>query len=224
MEYHRGYIIQQFNSILLNGGTMLNFSKADILQIKEYVLINLTVISLTELFTILLAALSFYHIRGQSLDEIILSLYTNPFIITCILLSIPFINLTDWAKQLSIKFILCSISSDLVFTYVFGLINNSMVITDEVILRGALPFALIAIIGLIISLKKYNTYVFSCTLTAFLTLNRYIIFFYPDITDVTLTPNQYFFSEKSLQLLINSIFYFIYFIQSEDEPYHESID
>ena len=201
---------------------MLNFSKADELQIKEYILINFAVISLSELFSILLKALSFYHIRGQSLDEIILSLCTNPFFFTYILLSIPFINFTNWGKQLSLKFLLCYISSNLVFTYVFGLINSSMLITNKVILRCSLPFALIAIIGLIISFKKYNTYIFSCTLTASLTLNRLIIFFFPDIINITLSLNQYFFLEKSLQLLINSVFYFIFFIQSEDNPYYET--
>lgn len=203
---------------------MFKFSRVDFMQIKEYIILNLAVISFYELFSIIMGVLYFYHIRCQSLDVVIYSISKNIRVFTYIMLAIPYINLSERAKNLTIKFTLCLISADLIFSYIFGLINSSMIWTNEVIIRCGIPFALIGMLTLLITIKVYNTKIFVCGLTTFFIIGKYITYFFPEITNTSLVPYQYFWLEKTFQFLVIAIFYILYFIESEDDThYYEDI-
>ena len=196
---------------------MFNITKTDLIQIKEFILICLTSIALSELCSIFISTLYLYHIRCEPLSEIIPIIFSRPFTISCILISLSIISLPKCLRQFSCRITLCFTTALLISNYILGYINTTMLITDSVILRCGAPIIIVSILSLFILLKKYNLFLFNFSIISFGILLRYSLFFLPELFTLLICPIQYFLIEKMFQLLIISVFYFIYYINELEE-------
>ena len=200
---------------------MFYITKTDLIQIKEFILICLTSIALSELCSIFISTLYLYHIRCEPLSEIIPIIFSRPFTISCILISLSIISLPECLRRFSCRITLCFTTALLISNYILGYINTTMLITDSVILRCGAPIIIVAILSLLILLKKYNLFLFNFSIISFGILLRYSLFFLPELFTLLICPIQYFLIEKMFQLLIISVFYFIYYINELEESFDD---
>lgn len=177
---------------------------------KELIILIIATISLSEIFIILLAASYHYHIRCQSLPELIPLLSRNPILIFSILLSIPTIQLPNSTKQILGRLTFCVTASHLIFQYLFDHMNTHLVFSDAVIIRNGLPilFAVVLSIRYFIETSNKLSLIYAIT-TIFLLIN-YFFFFICDFVDINILPAQHFLIKKIFQVIILSIFVFYY--------------
>ena len=187
-------------------------------MLKELIIVTISTISLTEIFTIFLNASYFYHIKCQSLSEVISLLCRNPTLICCILLAIPAIKLSNYSKQSLVRLTLCVITSNLLFRYLFDHMNTSLVFTDIVIIRNALPILFATVVSIKYFTKICNKVFLTYSVISIFLLLNYVLFFIQDFISINILPPQQFILKKSFQLIILYIFA-IYYLRNHKEEY-----